>query len=187
MSSPAPRGARGGRRRVLFVGMMGAGKSTVASLVAARLGWPVLDTDTVVEQRAGASVAEIFARDGEAEFRSAEAAAIAGLDEIDGPLVVSVGGGAVLSEDNRRALRAGGTVVWLRARPATLAARVGNVKSRPVLAGSGLEAEEALEKLVAERQPYYEQVADISVDVDDISPAEAVELVMEALKSALPL
>ncbi len=102
---------------MLLVGMMGAGKSTVASLLAARLGWPLVDTDAMVESRAGATVAEVFDRDGEAVFRAAEAQAIAELEQVEEPLIVSVGGGAVLSETNRSAMRAAGTVVWLRAQP----------------------------------------------------------------------
>jgi shikimate kinase len=172
---------------VLLVGMMGAGKSTVASVLAARLGWPLVDTDAIVEARARATVAEIFDCDGEAAFRSAESQAIAELEQAAVPLVVSVGGGAVISEANRQALRAAGTVVWLRARPSTLAARVGAGKSRPLLLRSGLGPEAALEQLAQERERYYQEAADISIDVDDISAGEAADLVMTALASALAL
>jgi shikimate kinase len=167
--------------------MMGAGKSTVAGLLAARLGWPQVDTDTIFERRAGTTVADIFATEGEAVFRAAEALAIAGLESGDEPLVVSVGGGAVVSETNRQGLRAAGTVVWLRAKPATLAARVGDGKTRPLLARSGLGADAALERLAEEREVCYQEAADLVVDVDDISPADAADLVMTALASALPL
>jgi shikimate kinase len=185
LSSSEPGPGQPGRKCVVLVGMMGAGKSTVASVVARWLGWSRVDTDAVVEQRAGSSVAEIFARDGEEAFRAAESAAIAELRHIGRPVVVSVGGGAVLREANRRALRAAGTVVWLRASPATLAGRVGDGGGRPVLAGSGLGAGEALEKLVRERRPYYEEVADVVVDVDEISSEEAARLVMKALPGVL--
>ena len=167
--------------------MMGAGKSTVANLLAGWLRWPVIDTDTVVEQRAGATVAEIFADEGEDAFRAAESAAIAELRDMEAPLVISVGGGAVLSEANRRALRAIGMVVWLRAEPGTLAARVGEGTSRPVLTTSGLAPREALQKLVADRRAYYEEVADVVVDVDEISAEEAARLVMKALTTKFAL
>jgi shikimate kinase len=187
LSSPGPIAERPRARRVLLVGMMGAGKSTVAALLAAQLGWPVIDTDTIVERKAGATVAEIFARDGEGVFRAAEAGAISDLQTCGQPLVVSVGGGAVVSEANRVALRAAGTVVWLRARPATLAARVGSGESRPLLSRGGLEPEAALGQLAAEREGCYRDAADLVVDVDDASADEVADLVMGALASALAL
>lgn len=173
------------RKCVLLVGMMGAGKSTVAGLLANRLGWPVVDTDEIIEGWAGASVAEIFDHDGEAAFRAAEAKAIAELEQAEEPLVVSVGGGAVVSNANRRALRAAGTVVWLRARPSTLAARVGSGGSRPLLSRGGTDAEAALVHLASARETYYRDAADLVVDVDDIPAGEAADRVMRALKSAL--
>jgi shikimate kinase len=106
--------------RLLLVGMMGAGKSTVARLAAARLGWAWVDTDTEVARTAGASIPDLFARHGEPAFRLEESRVLADVLRGDGPLVVSVGGGAVLDEANRAAMRAAGTVVWLRARPETL-------------------------------------------------------------------
>jgi shikimate kinase len=176
---------RAARKCVLLVGMMGAGKSTVAGLLGTRLGWPAVDTDEIVEGRAGASVTEIFDHDGEAVFRAAEAKAIAELELAEEPLVVSVGGGAVVSAANRRALRAAGTVVWLRARPSTLASRVGTGRSRPLLSRSGTETEAALAHLTSARETYYRDAADLVVDVDDMPAAEAADRVMRALKSAL--
>jgi shikimate kinase len=173
--------------RLLLVGMMGAGKSTVASVLAARLGWPQVDTDTLIERRAGATVADIFADQGEAVFRAAESQAITDLEETEEPLVVSVGGGAVLTESNRRALRAAGTVVWLRARPATLAARVGAAETRPLLARSSVGPDAALEQLAREREGCYQDASDLVVDVDDVSASEAADLVMAALARALRL
>jgi shikimate kinase len=178
---------------VFLIGMMGAGKSTVAGLLAARLGWSVVDTDEVVEARAGMSVAEIFSRGGEAAFRQEEERALAEVGVSPGPLVVSVGGGAVLSATNRSVLQRAGTVVWLRAKAATLAARVGDGAGRPLLAGrgqagvtragepSGGGPREALERLVAERQRFYEEVANAIVDVDDCSPHETAQCVLAAL------
>jgi len=165
-------------QRLLLVGMMGAGKSTVAGALAARLGWPLVDTDALVEQQAGASVAEIFAGQGEARFRALESAAVAGLQAGPEPLVVSVGGGAVLDQANRSALRRAGTVVWLRARPETLAARVGDGAGRPLLAGGGPGA---LERLLAEREALYRQVSDLVIDVDDLSPGQVVDKLCQSL------
>ena len=120
-------------RRILLVGMMGAGKTTTGQLVARRLGWGYRDSDADVEAATGLTVPELFARDGEAAFRRAEAAVLAGACADPEPSVVSVAGGAVLSPDNRRLIAASGTVVWLRAQPETLAARVGDGAGRPLL------------------------------------------------------
>ena len=160
-----------GGPELLLVGMMGAGKSTVARLLADRLGWPVVDTDEIIEGWAGASVAEIFDHDGEAVFRAAEAKAIAELEQAEEPLVVSVGGGAVVSDANRRALRAAGTVVWLRARPSTLAARVGSGGSRPLLSRGGTDAGRACAPGLRPRD-LLPGAADLVVDVDDIPAAK---------------
>jgi shikimate kinase len=178
---------RGRGPNVVLVGMMGAGKSTVAKLVAARAGWPAWDTDELVERATGMSVAEVFASSGEAEFRRQESAAVAYMGEIPGPYVLSVGGGAVLSQENREALGRLGTLVWLRARPGTLAARVGTGEGRPLLAGQadgegrGAEVEARLAELAAERGGLYRDLADLVVDVDELSPEEVADFVCGAL------
>jgi shikimate kinase len=174
-------------RRLVLVGMMGTGKSTVARLLASTLGYGLADTDQLVEARAGRTVAEIFELDGEGEFRAAEAHAIAEVGEMAGPLVVSVGGGAVLAATNRRAMRALGTVVWLRARPATLAGRVGAGHDRPLLS-TGLDEpcgatapHDVLVRLDSERRALYEEVADMVVDVDDLSAQQVARRVVDTL------
>jgi shikimate kinase len=164
--------------------MMGAGKSTVARLLAERLGWRSLDVDEVIEGRVGTTVAEMFAELGEAAFRTAEAEAVAELASSAFPVVVSVGGGAVVSEANRQALRRAGTVIWLRALPATLAERVGRGEGRPLLAASKAGpggAEEVLGRLAEERRQCYQDVADVVVDVDELSAEEVVERALAAL------
>lgn len=168
----------GGPRRVLLVGMMGAGKTTVGRLVAAELGWPYLDSDEEVERTTGHSVRELFATSGEAAFRAAESTVLADAVARPGPAVVSVAGGAVLDPVNRSLLRRAGVVVWLRARPATLGARVGDGTGRPLL---GEQPPAALARLDAERRPFYAEVADAVVDVDDLTPPEAAEQVRAAI------
>jgi shikimate kinase len=178
---------------VLLIGMMGTGKSTVARLLAGTLGYGLVDTDTLVEEGAGRTVAEIFDQDGEEEFRAAESRAIAEVGQISGPLVVSVGGGAVLSAANRRAMHELGTVVWLRARPATLAERVGTGHGRPLLAprpgrpsGTGGTPGAAgpidiLVQLESERRGLYQEVADVIVEVDDLSAPQVARRITQAL------
>jgi shikimate kinase len=161
--------------RLLLVGMMGSGKTTVGRLVAGRLGWAYLDSDAQVVAETGRTVAEIFADGGEEGFRAEEsrvlAEALAGVV----PVVVSVAGGAVLSEENRALLARSGTVVWLRADPATLAARLGSGAGRPLLDGDPAGALRALD---AVRRPLYQSLAHVVVDVDGLSVDQVAEQVL---------
>lgn len=158
--------------------MMGAGKSTVGSALARRLGYPFVDSDEQVERRTGLTVPEIFAQRGEAAFRAEEKRALAEAATSDGPMVVSVAGGAVLDPDNRRRLREAGLVVWLRAATATLAQRVGDGHGRPLL---GDDPAAVLAGLYQTRRPLYAEVADVVVDVDGLSPEQAVDEIVRAL------
>jgi shikimate kinase len=171
--------------RILLIGMMGAGKTTTGQLVADRLGWDYRDSDADVEALTGLSVPALFARDGEAAFRTAEAEVLAAACRRERPTVLSVAGGAVLSPENRGLIRASGTVVWLRASPERLAERVGAGIGRPLL---GDDPAEAMVRLVQERAPYYEELADEVIDVDDLSPDEVVDRVIAAagLSDAAP-
>ena len=168
--------------RLLLVGMMGSGKTTVGRLAAQRPGWPHLDSDAEVERASGQTVPEIFADRGERAFRVAEAGALAAALEIE-PVVVSVAGGAVLDPDNRRLIEGGGTVVWLRADVATLADRVGDGTGRPLLDG---DTERALAELDAVRRLLYAQIADCVVDVDDKTPEQVAAAVVGALDRGGP-
>ena len=162
--------------------MMGSGKTTVGHLVAQRLGWPHLDSDAEVEEATGRTVPEIFASQGERAFRAAETAALVRALDIE-PVVVSVAGGAVLDPDNRRLIRAGGTIVWLRAEVETLAGRVGDGAGRPLLDG---DTEQALAELDAVRRLLYAQIADAVVDVDDKTPEQVADAAIGALDRGAP-
>jgi shikimate kinase len=164
--------------RILLVGMMGVGKSTVGLALARRLGWVYLDSDEQVMLRTGRTVPELFAERGEAAFRSEEKRALDDAVASDRPAVVSVAGGAVLDPDNRSAIRTGGSVVWLRAEVATLAARVGAGEGRPLL---GDDPAAALARLYEDRRPLYAELADLVVDVDDVTPDQIVDRIVGAL------
>ncbi|MBV8462521.1 MAG: shikimate kinase [Acidimicrobiales bacterium] len=167
--------------RLILIGMMGAGKSTVGRMVAARLGWEYLDSDEQVEVSTGRTVPEIFAERGEAAFRVEEARV---LDEaLSGarPVVVSAAGGVVLAEHNRALMARAGTVVWLRAHPGTLAARVGDGQGRPLL---DEDPPTALAALDAVRRPLYAELAHVVVDVDQRSPEEVAAEVLR--RAGLP-
>ena len=163
---------------VLLVGMMGAGKTTTGQLVARRLGWGYRDSDDDVEAQTGLSVPELFARQGEEAFRRAEADVLTRACAGPTPVVIAVAGGAVLRAENRRIMARSGTVVWLRARPATLAARVGDGAGRPLL---GHDPAAAMVRLSEDRGPFYAEVADLVIDVDDLEPAEVAERIVAAV------
>lgn len=162
---------------LLLVGMMGAGKTTVGALVAARLGCAHFDSDAQIEAETGRTVPEILAADGEPAFRRMESLVLRQAVAEPPPVVISVAGGAVLDPANRACLRAAGTVVWLRADPATLAQRVGDGAGRPLLDGDPLGA---MVRLEAVRRPLYEAVADVTVDVGGRNPAEVANEILAA-------
>lgn len=146
---------------VILTGMMGTGKSSVGQRVAAQLGAPFVDTDALVEEAAGCSVAEIFARDGEAAFRAAERRAIAAA--LARPrAVVATGGGAIVDPDTRAALRAAAPIVCLTARPEVILRRARAAgPTRPLLQGD--DPAGRIAALLAERAPAYAE-ADLTID-----------------------
>ncbi|HEX5616478.1 MAG TPA: shikimate kinase [Acidimicrobiia bacterium] len=164
------------RRHLVLVGLMGAGKTTVGRVCAERLARPFTDTDDVVVAAAGASVADIFAAEGEPGFRARERLAVADVCASPTPLVIACGGGAPLDPDNRRLLHEHGVVVWLEAPPRVLAARVAGSDDRPLLAG---DAPGALERLHALREPAYAAVAHVRVDTDGCTPDDVATRVLE--------
>jgi shikimate kinase len=162
--------------------MMGAGKTSAGRLAAKRLGWTWVDTDTEISRTGGATVVELFARHGEAHFRREETRALEAALQRDEPLVISVGGGAVLDPGNRQVLRGAGTVVWLRARPETLIDRVHDGAGRPLLVGATTEERvETLRRIEAERRTLYAEVADEIVDVDHLGPRQVAERLLASV------
>jgi shikimate kinase len=159
---------------IVLVGAPGSGKSTVGALLAERLGVTFRDADAVIVERTGKSIAEIFTDDGEAAFRALEEQITAEL--LAQPGVLSLGGGAVLSATTRAALR-GHRVVWLRVGLTQSVKRVGLDTARPLLLGN---VRGQLLKLLNERTPLYSEVATEVVNTDDVTPAEAVEMIMKA-------
>lgn len=164
-------------RTIVLVGAPGAGKSTVGRRLARRWGVDFHDSDHLIEQRAGKSVADIFVEDGEPAFRSTEREVI---DEALGKLsgVLSLGGGAVLDPSTRERLRAS-SCVWLRVGVSEATRRVGMNASRPLLLGN---VRGTLIALLDERTPLYEEVATWTVDTDGRTVAEVVDAVATAVE-----
>lgn len=157
---------------VLLVGMMGSGKTTTGRLLAGRLGRVFHDSDEEILARTGLTVPAIFASRGEAAFRAEERAALACAVASSTPGVIAVAGGAVVDPDSRRRIRAAGFVIWLRAAPYVLAARLGGGRGRPLLER---DPAATLRLVAARRRHVYEAVADATLDVDWVAPAVAAE------------
>lgn len=166
------------KRTVVLVGMMGAGKTAVGTSLARALAVPFLDSDEAIEKAANRTVAEIFERDGEDFFRRKESQVLARL--LSGPpAVLSTGGGAFLSEANRKEISARGVAVWLRADLELLWHRVRHKTTRPLLRTAN--PKETLRDLMEKRSPIY---ADAAIIVDarpEYSIEDMTQKVIEAL------
>jgi shikimate kinase len=168
--------------RAVLVGLPGAGKSTIGRRLAKALGVEMVDTDAAIEARTGRSIADIFANDGEQEFRRIEEEVVrAALAEHDG--VLSLGGGAVTSPGVRDAL-AGHTVVFLEISAAEGVRRTGGSTVRPLLAGPGRA--EKFRELMAQRVPLYRRLATIRVNTNRRNPGAVVRYIVSRLEAGAP-
>ena len=154
--------------------------------LARRLKWDWIDTDNEVERRAGRSIKEIFASEGEPAFRQLERETIVDLVQRDG-LVLSTGGGAIQNSETRRDLRAAGPVVWLSASVQTIATRilqdVSTTARRPNLTAQGGMAE--IREVLSRREPLYRECATIVIDTEGLKLTEVVNLILEQLPADL--
>ena len=165
--------------RVILIGPMGSGKTTIGQLVASKLGIAFRDTDHVIEERAGKSVSDIFLEDGEDEFRILEKKVLR--DELLSDVtVLALGGGAPISVDAQSALRAiASPVIYLDISLATVAPRIGFNRDRPLLLHN---PRGQWQTLMEARRPIYESIADSVIDVNEKSESEIVTLILEVLK-----
>jgi shikimate kinase len=162
---------------VILVGFMGAGKSVVGRLLARRLGRCFVETDDMIAAREGRSIPDIFAEQGEERFRQLEAETLE-LLKLKSDDVIATGGGLPCREGRMDALRALGTVVWLRGDVSTLAERARRTGNRPMLAGRSAEETEALYR---RREPFYRQ-AHLTVDTTALGVDQVVAHVLAALR-----
>ena len=161
----------------MLTGFMGTGKSEVGRRLAQRLGRSFVDTDQLVEERAGKRVAAIFADDGEAVFRRLEREAVVDAAGRTG-VVIAVGGGAVLDPENVRHLQQSGVLIHLTARPEVILDRVGDARSRPLLRQN---PRGTVARLLEEREPAYAAAADMTVDTSERTADEVVGEIQSAL------
>jgi shikimate kinase len=168
---------------LVLIGLSGSGKSTLARLLAARLGWPWVDTDALVVERAGCAIAELFAQHGEAHFRDLEAAALRDVVQrsTHQSHVIATGGGIVLRAENRALLRSGPvTVVWLDAPTDTLLARLqADDEARPLVQGDAPAAR--LERLRTEREQLYRELAQQVVHTAGLTPEQVAAQIVAGL------
>ncbi|MHB8511337.1 MAG: shikimate kinase [Actinomycetota bacterium] len=152
---------------IVLVGFMGSGKSAVARELGPKLQRSVVDLDADVERKAGMKISEIFETHGEESFRKIESEELAKAIA-KGDVIIACGGGVVLARQNREAL-CESTVIYLRAKPETLVARVGDTNHRPLFKAH------AINELLEEREHLYAEVADVIVDTDELSPVEVAD------------
>jgi shikimate kinase len=170
-----------GARSVVFVGLMGAGKTAIGRKVAAALGIPFLDSDHEIETASRMSIPELFERYGETEFRALEQRVIARILE-NGPQVLSTGGGAYMNAQTRQAIAEHGIAVWLKADLDVLMERVSKKQNRPLLKNADPRA--VMQKLMAERYPVYAE-ANVTVLTRDERKEVIAAEVIEALNRLL--
>jgi len=166
-----------------LIGYRATGKTTLAKLLAQRLGWEWIDADVEIERRAGKTIARIFAEDGEPAFRDLEARVIADLCRRD-RLLLAAGGGAPMREENRQTMRQNGKVVWLTARPETILRRMSDdattAQRRPNLTDK--DPLEEIVQLLAQREPMYRETAHLWIDTENRTPEELTAEILDRLE-----
>ena len=167
------------KKPITLIGLMGAGKTTVGIYLARTLAVDFVDSDRMIEEKAGISIPEIFQRDGEEFFRKVEARTIMDILQQQKPLVLATGGGAFMNAETRAAIKEHSISVWLNAKLDTLVERVEHGTNRPLL--NGINKREKLQSLITERYPVYEQ-ADIVVDTDSNSRTIITNKILEELE-----
>jgi shikimate kinase len=158
---------------LVLIGYRGTGKSTVAKLLAEKLGMEVVSLDQEIVRRAGRSVPEIVAEHGWAYFRDLESAVTKDFSEQD-KIIIDAGGGVILRRENVERLRRGGKLFWLRASVPVIVARIEAGTERPPLI-AGKSFTEEVEEVLRERAPLYEAAADCQIDTDVLSPQQVAD------------
>lgn len=164
---------------IYLIGFMGVGKTTVSKQLKDQIHWEEVDTDKVIVLKKKMTIPEIFEKYGERYFRNLESNILRDLAK-EGGKIVSCGGGVILREENRKIMKESGTVVLLSASAATIYEHVKKGKERPLLNGNMNPA--YIEKMMGERQPYYEAAMDVEIITDEKKPEEVASEIIGLLK-----
>lgn len=168
-------------KNIILVGFMGCGKSTIGRKLEGLLGYPLVDTDHLIEEKTGDKVAEIFAKRGESYFRELEAAILMELAAPDAPRrIISTGGGIVTRKRNRALLKQLGYVVWLQAPVEIIIQRTARNRDRPLLNVDN--PKDRIESLLSERKPMYAAAADLEVETVDLDAREIACGILESAR-----
>lgn len=160
---------------ISLIGPMGAGKSTIGRLLAARLRIPFVDLDEQIVEQTGKSIPRIFEEDGECVFRAQEGASLEKLVSDGASKVLATGGGVIMAAPNRERLKKGGPVVWLDATPEVSAGRISGDSNRPLI--KGIDPLQKARELDRIRRSKYEACADFRIDTASMAPEESVEAI----------
>ena len=172
---------RKSRSNIGLIGFMASGKTVVGNALATKLQLYFIDTDTVIAEKAGKSIPEIFAADGEDIFRKLENEVIQEVCKLDSH-VISFGGGAVLSQTNVKTIQENTTVILLTALTDTIRSRIGSSNFRPLLNGNSATQEQDISSLLAKREVQYRAATDFIIDTDDKSVKEIVDELVRRLQ-----
>jgi|APCry1669192522_1035417.scaffolds.fasta_scaffold02761_4 shikimate kinase len=163
---------------IVLIGFMGCGKSSIGRRLASSLGYTFTDSDDLITESQGRSIAEIFASEGEEIFRDMETQELRGLTEQQS-IVLATGGGAILRQENRELLHRIGKVVWLHADPETLFTRASRNRKRPLLEVENPRS--TFNSLLESRLPVYEEAADLIIDATGLSHEQTLEEILNHL------
>lgn len=168
-------------KNIVLIGLMGCGKTTIGRKLQGMLGYPMVDTDQLIEEKAGMSISEIFAKRGEQSFRELESAVLNELTAPNAPRrIIATGGGIIGRKHNRRLLASLGYVVWLQAPVDVILQRTARNRDRPLLQTEN--PKEKIEKLLVERSPLYHQIADLELETAGLETEEIACGILESAR-----
>ena len=166
---------------IYLIGFMASGKTAVGRILAKKLGKKYVSTDTLIEKKAKKKIRTIFREKGEGLFRKLETGILISVSKKKG-LVISCGGGIVLKPENRRVLKRTGTCVWLKASPLTVNARLGSLKTRPLLnIPDKIKRLAKIKQLMSARSRHYKAASNLEVDTDRLNVQKTASMIISGL------